>query len=581
MGAIFLYKKDSVFDKESVLKIFKEKGFDEPVTFVWNDYNILLYKKIHKKEKNYIIEGDSGLCAVGTIIYKGKNYRDSLNLLFSDLNNKIFDPNDLLGSFLILYKNGGKISFITDRANIQNIFYNENHTVISTSFLAMTYSFKDNVTVNKSAAIEILTTGTLIGPETFFNEIKRFDKDEKLYGLEQLTYKVESIPSKCTTNYRECLKDQLDVLDDYFKKIKNISENEGVDSGITGGHDSRLIMALALKNDFNISFNTHYRHNKNIEYDTAKELCKIAEVELKVIPVKDPEKMSSDEIDSNFNKVFLFFDGLVRMHSFWTEEYNSMEYRKKVLGNKNLGLSGIGGEQYRNEERFNRPSWDLYDTIKYKIILNTCGDCYKSNEALDAVIMNIEKKIRNKISLGSKKNISRLEYKRYLNEVFIPGRLAVRNNAENQLSFFLSPFTEFYVSNEAYKITYKLGPSMQFEEDMIKLINPEIASATSDHGFDFVSGEPFKNKIKSYLIDFVPRRIMQKYYLKITAGKDSSSQFKEILSKSEILMQGVERLKLLNLPIFLDKLSRKPDHMPLILATGFLLEKLKNKVSIN
>lgn len=581
MGAIFIYRNNADVDTDSVLNIFSEKGFDEPERIQWNDYKIILYKKIHKGENNYICDENGGLIVVGTIVYKGNNYTDSLNELYSDLNNNSFDIDELLGSFFLLLKKEDKLSFLTDRANIQNIFYNSQKSIISSSFLAVANSCRDGLTINKCAATEILSTGTLIGPDTFFNDIKRFEGGTKFEGIDEIANLSRKIPPKCDEKYEVCLKEQINVLNRYFKSIKKLADNEGVDSGITGGHDSRLIMALALENEFNISFNTHYRHNKNIEFETAKKVCTKTGSDLKILPVKNPGDMTADELDENFNKAYLFFDGLVRMHSFWTEEYNTMKYRKEILGEKNLGLSGIGGEQYRNEERFNRSSWNLYNTVKYKIILNTCGNCFNDGKAFDETVKYIERKIRKKLSLGDKNRINRLEYKRYLNEVFIPGRLGARNNAENQLSFFLSPFTDYTVSNEAYKIVYNLGSSLQFEEDMIKEINPEIASAPSDHGFNFYEGEPLKNKIKSFLIDFLPDSLLHRYYSTKTSGRDVSLLYKEMILKSKILKIGVEKLELLKLPLDLDKLAKKPDHMPLILALGFLIKKLEGKIRLN
>jgi hypothetical protein len=200
---------------------------------------------------------------------------------------------------------------------------------------------------------------------------------------------------------------------------------------------------------------------------------------------------------------------------------------------------------------------------------------------LQDTVDHIESKIRNILGLNSKKGINRLEFKRYLNEVFIPGRLSARNNAENQFSFFLSPFTDKSVSIQAYKIVDKLGPSLQFEEDMIKKINPDIASAQSDHGFDFLNGEPVSNKLKSFLIDFVPVSVLYWYYSKRTSGKNSSGYYEKLVAKSKVTGEGLAKLQKLNLPIDIKKLVQKPDLMPLVLAMGYLLKRLDNKISIN
>lgn len=582
MGAIFLYKKNASIDINAVLSVFKEKGFTEPHNFTCSSYNILLYKKIGINQPNFLEIGENSIYCVGTFIYKRSNYKDSLANLLLDLSENNFSPDALLGNFLILYRSGNKLFYISDRSGIQNIFYNKDKSVITSSFLACVNSFNTKVTVNKHAAVEVLTTGTLIGSETLFNEIERFEVSHpaKFDELEPIKYDRNPVPGICHKKYDSCMDEQINVLDNYFSSIKNFADEMKVDSGITGGHDSRLIMALALKHFKDISFNTHWRSEKNVEFDAAQELCKVTNADLKLIPVKNPEEMSVEELESNFKDAFLFFDGLIKMHSFWTEEYNTRSYREKVLGDRRLGLSGIGGEQYRNEERMNRSKWKVYNIIKYKILLNTCGDCFLDDSSLEDTISYIESKFRNILGIGGKKKINRLEYKRYLNDVFVPGRLSARNNAENQLSFFLSPFTDHTVSTESYRVVQILGPSLQFEEEMIKKIDPKIASVPSDHGFDFFNGEPLTGKLKSFFIDFVPVSVLYRYYVKKTFKKDSSGLFDRLINKSPLISEGLMKLEELKLSINLKKLSRKPDLMPLILAMGYLLKRLEGKIAI-
>lgn len=570
-------------DIDSVLSVFNEKGFKEPFKFSCSGYNILLYKKMGSTELNYLEKGEKAVYCIGTLVYRKSNYKDSIKYLLADLSENNFDPDLLLGSFFVLYRSGDKMSFLMDRSGIQNIFFNKDKSIISSSFLACVYSLKMKLTVNKNAATEILATGTSIGPDTLFNEIERFELNQqvKFDNIDPIVNKKRPVPERCWDGYDLCMEEQIKVLDRYFDSIKKFADEMKVDSGITGGHDSRLIMALALKHFKDISFNTHWRNEKNIEFDTAKELCRIAEADLKLLPVKNASDMNTQELETNFNDAYLFFDGLIRMHSFWTEEYNTKSYREKVLENRKLGLSGIGGEQYRNEERMNRAKWKIYDVVKYKILLNYSGDCFKDERVLDNVVNYISEKIVRKLGIAGKRKINRLEYKRYLNEVFIPGRLGARNNAENQLSYFLSPFTDHTVAIESYKVVHLLGPSLQFEEEMIKRIDPKIASAPSDHGFDFVKGEPLSSKVKSFLVDFVPVSLLYKYYAKRTSRKDSSTLFNKLLSRSPLLGEGVNALEKLNLPIDINKLSRKPDLMPLILAMGYLLKRLENKIAID
>lgn len=581
MGAVFLYKDEKGIDLESVLNVFMQKGFKDPKKFVLGGYSILLYPKILSSGTNYVSDGIHTVMAVGSPIYKSLSYSDGMTMMFEDLKKEDIDLERIYGSYLIILAKGDKLSYVTDRKGIQNVYYSFDNGVISSSFLACAYSQVNPLTVNKDAVTEVLTTGSLIGPDTIFDQIKRLEKEDgvSFEGLERVQMTGTPFNGYCKKDYNSCLDDQIKTLDEYFSSVKALADGEGTDSGITGGHDSRLIMAMALKHFSNVSFHTHWRNKKNVEFISAQELCKKMDMDLSLIPVSDPHDMDESSLENNLEQAFLFFDGLVRMHSFWTEEYNTRAYREKILDGNRLGLSGIGGEQYRNEERMSKSSWDLKKVIKYKLLLNICGDCFKGEADLKKTISKIESKIRKKLSLENKKKINHLEYKKYLNEVFIPSRLGVRNNAENQLSFFLSPFTEDFVSEASYRIVNKLGSSLRFEEDMIKSINPELASIPSDKGFDFYKGEPLSNKIKSFVMDFIPSGILYKYYLKKKRG--SIKPFETLTGKSKKLKDGVSLLSKLDLPIDLNKVALKPDLMPLILAMGYLLKRLEKKIDLN
>jgi hypothetical protein len=581
MGGLFLYKNDCNLDIDPVLKVFTDKGFSDPILFKTNSYTILNYPKIKNPAQNYLKNGDNFIICAGTIVYKKHGYSDSLKILYEDIINNAVAADELLGTFFIIVYLNEKLSYLSDRSGIQNIFYSIDKKIISTSFLACSYSFQ-SLTINNNALRELLTSGTLIGPDTIFNEVFRYEVNiNNLEGLSHIKLEKKSFPEPCKSSFESCVNGQIDVLENYFNSIKSLADGVGVDSGLTGGHDSRLIMILGLKYFSNISFHSHWREGKSIELDAANEVSRVAGVKLTSIPVMSPRNMSTEQIENNFTESFLYFDGLSRMHSFWTEEYNTREYREKVLNGNLLGLSGIGGEQYRNEERMNRRVWNLKKIIKYKVLLYQCGDCYSNEESLNNIVNYISNKIIRILGLNEKDSITHLDFKRYLNEVFIPGRLGVRNNAENQLSYFLSPFTDYTVANESYAIVNKLGISDSFEETMIRLLNPKLAAVDSDHGYDFHKGEPLLRKIKSYFIDLIPIELMYRYYSKQMRKKNVNKQYRMFIEKSAYLREGVSLLNSLDLKIDLDSLSKRPDLMPLILANGFLLNKFKDKIKLN
>ena len=101
MGTFFLYKKNSDIDLDSVKEIFKEKGFKTPNIINLKSYTLLLYQKILIDEKNYFKEGNNAIFAIGTIVYRGRNYKQSLISILKDYIENKFEPDKLIGSFCI------------------------------------------------------------------------------------------------------------------------------------------------------------------------------------------------------------------------------------------------------------------------------------------------------------------------------------------------------------------------------------------------------------------------------------------------------------------------------------------------
>jgi hypothetical protein len=579
VGAFILFDKNSGHNYKDVEAWFTLQGFALPERFEIGDYWLWLYKKLLVEEDNYYIEGENAVFAAGTFIYGAGTYTEGLRSLFNDLKNGNFNEDELKGNYFILFKKGESLYAYTDRTGIYNLYYDSSCTVLSSSLLACVYDSFLKFTLERKAVLEVLTTGSLIGPDTLFKGISRVEKNAMpdFPGINFTAYYEKADVELCKKDYNECIDVQINELEKYFGSIKTFADLYGADSGITGGHDSRLIMALALKHFKNISFHSHWRKTKDKELSSAEAVCRAADVPLRQVEVKPPADMSEDEMAETLERGFIFTDGHIRMHSFWIEQYNTRAYREQVLGGKRLGLSGIGGEQYRNEERFIFYVKDMKHWIKYELLLNEAGNAFRNETVLNELTDSIESKVRNRLSYKGNKYISHLIFKRYFNEVYLPARLGARNNAENRLSFFLSPFTDYRVSHRAYEAVNKLGPAYQFEEDMIKKLNPVIAAVPSDHGFDFNTGEPFSNKLKSYMKELIPDAIYVNRTEKYWKRKGNES-YKRLNEKFKIIRECVERVKALDLPLDIENLSYKPDLMPSVISMGYFLKRLEDKI---
>jgi hypothetical protein len=577
MGAFLLHKKTTDIFSKREFDYFKERGFGEPHRFSLGDWNLNLFSKTILKNKNYLFIDDSALFVTGTLIYHGEDYETSIKLLLIDKIKNNICADKIYGSFTIIFYIKGQISILRDGSNVSNVYYNSVNTVISSSFLAACNAHDGTLSINKESITENLISGYLIGPVTIFNEIHRIEKDDiqSIGNIDVLSINNEEGEYK-PIDFEDALQEQLNCLGVYFKSTKRLADKFGVDSGLTGGFDSRLLLILALKYFRKVSFHSYWRNQRSREFECAKAICIKAGQVLKAVQVTYPLEMDRNQLAATMSAAFYYYDGHVRKHSYWHEEYNTLLYRKKILDGAGLGLHGIGGEQYRNEERVFFNHRIFFNWIKYDLIYTSSGDCFNEKKFENDFIDSYQKKIQRILKINSR-TIDWYEIKRFYNEIQIPGLRAVRTNIENSDIFFLSPFADYNVSKRAYNAIPFLGLSGYFQQQMIKRLDPEIAALLSDYGYDFFKGEPFYSKFNTLLKEFMPSPLFHQLYIN-RKGSHNDNNYRKFTDRFPELEELEQKVLDIQLPINLDILKTKSDLYPLIWEVGYLLLKFRSKL---
>jgi hypothetical protein len=557
----------------SVAQIYKEKGFQEaPIKKVMGDWEFFFYPKQDVVSPQFLEKANTVLFVTGTHIRRKRKQEESIELSLGELNRSILNTQDCLGTYALIHFCDKQITINLAPGNLQNIFYSENKRIFSSSFLAICSAIS-KCTINKDAATEVLCTGSLIGPDTLVNEVSRFEpnmvhEDEGL----QISHLPETrIQGVFKGEYAEAVESQLKTLNEYFQDTAPFADEQGVDSGITSGHDSRLLLALMKRNWHRFQIHTHYRTNKSLEVEIADEVASKVNLPLLKQTVNDAFLLEGDDILMSFEKSFLFCDGLIRMHGFWMEEYNSADYRKKLLNDKTLGISGIGGEQYRNGENLLFKNYNFRRFLEYQLVKNIAGSCFKNKQDESQFLDYFETKVRAQLGIDRKKKVNKLTIKRYFNEILPSSRLGGRNNSENQISFFISPFLEDSITKSAYKILPYLGVNNGFQQSMLRKVDPDLAKVRSDYGYDFYVGESSKNKFKAIIRGLLPAKLYQNLI---------DRRFQQLSTRTETYLnkqypkEFLKNVRDLDLPINLNTLLKRPDLMPLVLDLGYFIKRI-------
>jgi hypothetical protein len=469
---------------------------------------------------------------IGSLFYKDLSYKQSLEILLTDFVDHRLDPNSLFGNYVILFflKNSNLIHFCIDPSFIKNVYFNSNEKIISTDFLSITESLLDKFTLNHLALIENITTGYLISPDTYANEIQKLDK-KNISSLRKIfpdikMYQLKPDLDHQMRNCNQAIDHANQKLADYFKSVKNLTNEFGAHIGLTGGFDSRLLLMHARKHLTKLITNSFWRPN-SIEYLNAKELAKIADLDFITFENTPFIKFMEEE---SIEKSYLFFDGQIRSQNNWNEEFNLSDYSFRIAANHFVGFHGCGGEQYRNADRMMRKI-TLRTYIKYEWMFRQCQDVFIDKNLQHVVFKNIENKIKRLIDIPNNK-VGLPELKKIQNEIWNSANRATRVNVVNQQLFYFAPFTEYQLSQAAYWYIPCLGNAFSFQIEMMKRIDQELLNVNTNYGFNLLRGKPIKFKLVPYLFNYIPRQLFYYVYFLLKDVQKNKFNINEFQSNS-------------------------------------------------
>ncbi|MEP7164094.1 MAG: hypothetical protein ABI741_05330 [Ferruginibacter sp.] len=588
MGAFLLAKQQNTdFSERAALAVFTEKGLTDPHVFTIGKWQLWSWKKINLNEDHFIIDGKAILVCAGTPVYQGTHdLKESLNMIMHELGNNSFSYNKVRGSYGLLYSpDGNEIKILTDQAGIWNIYFDTNAGIISSSFLAVVFGLKNKVSLNKFAATEVITSGRLIGPDTLFNEISRLEISlmGKIGECEILRDQdLQNFPDPKKETFSEAVDEQIEAINNYFADIKNFGNYYGVDSGLTGGHDSRMMFIQIRKYFKKFQIHSFWRKTRDLELAIAEKVAAKAGVPLRVVEGKHHADKTNEQLEDTLKKGLFFYDGHIRMHCFLMEDYHTIEHRTKILDDKNLGINGIGGEQYRNEWHMELPAWRLEYFTRYSLCYILSGKSFTDTGFENKYFDHLRTKLVNKLGMDiNSKKISKKYVQKYYNEVYVASLMSVRTNAENALTHFITPFIDRQLTRVAYRSLPHHGISFDFQQAMIRKMDPELASVQSGYGYSFTEGEPFKKKLKYLVKEFTPTSLyMQKLDKKFEATGNKA--FQELVKKYPIYSESVKLMQQFKIPIDETMITSRPDIMPVYLSLSYFLYYLskQNKLEI-
>jgi hypothetical protein len=593
MGAFFLYKKNAHLNLGDVKKVFSMKGFSEPYIFDLGSSELLLYKKQLIDQNNFIVKDNVALYLIGTVTYKSEDYSGTKELLLHDFQHDNLDLDAFCGNYCLIFYDGNEVTLLNDSLNVQHLFTDEKHNFITSSFLGATSAVPEKLKLNRLACYEKLTTGYIVGEETLFKQIIHITKSVQKSGVGDWSFinteHVQTPKSFDNQGRKESAAEQVNAIVDYIKRIEKLAEQYKPEIGLSGGYDSRLLYAATFQSwPFKIAVHTHATEGVAIhdqEKEIVKKMAAAKGSELKIIPTKNMNAYTDIEIEDILKDGLYFFDGRCAYNMGAFSPVYTRKYKMSIVGNKQLTLNGLGGEMYRNYYMVSRPYIHCEEWMKAHIYCQGVDEVFVDSLNYSEMHQHICDKMEKELGFPWRKWISNFNMRRYYSELRMPDCDALNCNAHNQLQFYLTPFIERSLIEKAYRGYKYIGISGEYQAEIIRQLDSELASFPSHYGFNFSSREPIKYKFYMAVRGLLPDKIWNARVKYVTRRQGEKNRnliyFKDVANKCNYLKRAADFTERLFPELNFDLLRKDYAMMPNSSYISVLLYEFRERLQFD
>lgn len=580
MGAFFLSESGSGMS-DGLLSVFRKKGFAEPYQFRAGDTALWYFKKQHISDPCFLTMGKVTVVTCGTCVYRGRAFPDNLQAMAGDYLCGNLDGSKFRGNFIVFFIDAQGIAYHADHVGQYNLYYEKDSGFCSSSFLAVATAVSNRagrLALNRFAVLESLLTGNVIGPETLLESISRFVPSPccGLPGMTPLLPRRTPDDPVCFPLDRHDLPDlQLQRLREHFSFYESLFRVYGTSSGLTGGLDSRLLYLVAREfaGEVRLYFNTTNPFSRESRAVTG--FAGAAGVKVDVLKTRTSLEIDTGEYKELVRKGFHLWDGACRLHHLWLEERKSADHLRRMFGDCGAGLSGVGGEKFRNHDALLSGSYSIRRWLENEVVFHNCRDIFNSAADRDSFLGRFREKVM--LLLGGDPNSSRVpleSIRRYYDVLYNTSNRTFRHSIENQLAFSLCPFVEPDLSVSGFK---RIGRHMEFQMALIRKLAPQLQSLPFSYGFG--PGQPPALKTR-----LAPRlktdRLLPVFHLvRHHVTVKNSDYCLRMTGKHGFLMEYVDRVRDLGLPIRLRELESNPILGPIVVELGMFLSEMESCIA--
>jgi hypothetical protein len=456
---------------EAALATFAAKRVAPGATVDGHDFTLFLFQK-RFASGTQLVQFANGefIAAVGTLFYKGKMGEPALRELHADYGEADLYAG-LAGQFGVVLRKRGRLAWFNDYFGVYHLY--ETRGVVTSSLLAAAATLP-KLELSRQALYEYLFDAAVYGGETLFAGVRRLG--------------VGRGPRHAPV--AESFDEQVDAataeLVAYFRMLRTGFGDEPL-LGFSGGYDSRLLLAAALK----AGLRPRLFVGGAAGTTDVRIACAIADGERLALEHLDTASLDSpppERFPAIVEEKLAYYDGLgIRGAINDGEEYH---WRVRRMARASVELNGGGGEIYRD-------FWKLPD---------------RPIQARDFVRRVMEFKNLDKVA--ALRGFNRDEYRERLVEKLGQETLTREDVARlypvlrssafagptckemNLLGHSLLPFAEPAMAFPSCRVPLEHKVCGRFEAEMIRRLSPRLASYPSTYGFRFSDGAPLVKRAR-------------------------------------------------------------------------------------
>ena len=506
MGAFLLCDVNETDCYSRALGLFAEMGFSAPDPIELDHWRLYVFRKMISEDNRIVQKNDCKLASVGSLIYKGLNCTDSLSVLLDDYLSGSIDFNQLIGQYTVLFVRPNRIEILRDQLAIKHLFSNQKHTVFSSHMLPLCQSFSETLHINKTAVYEKFLTGIIMSPNTIFEEVLQVDHtiEKKINETDTGIHFLQDcgMPSvkDNTHGMKESITDQAKTLQKYFESLRNVGA-DGIDIGLSGGYDSRLVLAC-LHKFYKGRLHLHSHATEKVhaqDLKIAQSMADHVHTPCHIVPTKT--LCHSANIEKVLRKSVLYFDGRSSYSIGGCGEVYTAEYRKVSTESTPITMTGVGGEVYRNIFDISRKRIRFDRFMETKVFSKSFQRAVSEKiyeETTSDIINRAAYRLRIDRDVKQSKQIAH----RYYCEIMMPDGQGVALDAYNQVSSCFAPFLESKIIAKGYETIPFQKSGGEFEGKLIDYIDSELASLPSSYGYP-LNCRPLSAKFKETLRTYI------------------------------------------------------------------------------